>query len=152
VFFVVLCLSLIGLWMRSYTKWDHFNIRLPGERFGGIGSERGIISLGVVKTVVGFPKTGLWRLRLGRRVDYNRKEYEGLILGFCYRLNESSHGWAVFFPHWFGSIITGVAAALPWMPLRFGLRALLLFYAVVAIALAVIVHFLQMLIHQAAAR
>lgn len=150
--FGLMTLLLIGLWMRSYSRWDHFNIRLPGPGIGGISSERGVMGFGTTKTVVGFPKTSLWQFRLGRPVDYTRKEYDSLIFGFGYQRYESSAGGAVFFPHLFGSILAAAAAALPWLPRRFGLWTLLVVYTIVAVALAVVVHFLQAILHQAAAR
>jgi hypothetical protein len=148
-FFGVLCLLLIGLWVRSYWYQDLIFVKLSQSLATGCISFEGVIVCGIDAP----PGLGevFWQ-------SENLKTVNPVVLG-SWRSHKPKSGFRIGFPrpnsffvsipHYFAVLLFAAAAILPnyWrgimgmrlIPRRFSLRSLLIFTTLVAVVLGVIV-------------
>jgi hypothetical protein len=147
---VTVCVVLTVLWVRSYGHFDWLGglILTPrGKEFQVnygclIESANGAVvvvyagnlraSLMLVATSAGS-SPALSSLRVTGDED------ESASNGFRAKIYPTGM-WRASSPHWFLALITGTAAAVPWIKWRFSLRTLLVAMALVAIVLGMVIY------------
>jgi hypothetical protein len=134
IFCLVVCLALMGMWVRSYWLYDRIDGYSTTAQFT-VCSTQGVA---FCENLAHFPVI----LDLASWKSFPMA-YHGLrpptFLGFRYR-NESA-GIFIVLPYWFLVLVTGsLSAVLWWRPApRFSLPVLLLMTTIIAAALAIVV-------------
>lgn len=144
LFFGILCLLIIGLWVRSYWWNDVVFNNHTTTKFGSNYGVAYFVRLTHPILVTGGTGLGLndpygpqanapprdgWRLG-GRKASVASRRFEWKI---------SSVTQKVMFPYWSPILFFATLAATPWIHWRFSLRTLLIFTTLVAVVLGVIV-------------
>ena len=132
---VIVCLLLVALWVRSYWRWDAIGVQKSASNFGGFGADVGNLYVGWNPDVSAFMTGERWEFRtyptgLSRRSSG--------YLGFSYTC-PSLLGTTLSLPIWFPILLTAGIAAVPYGQWRFSLRTLLIVTTLVAVVLGVIV-------------
>src|SRR4051794_30262811 len=120
VTFVVACVLLAALAVRSYWWRDSLVTSLPIENSLAIQSSAGQVLVGV------FPERHAWR------VESQPAAPQAQSLAQTAKERETPHidstpfrlGTIVVLPHWYLAFVLGTCAAVPWIRWRFGLRTL----------------------------
>jgi hypothetical protein len=68
----IVCLLLIVLWVRSYSRWDYCVAQLPGPQFCGVGSELGVLAVGANPILVSTLKPWEWETHFGNKARYDK--------------------------------------------------------------------------------
>ena len=129
---LVLCVALMGLWVRSYWWLDSLNFRIFTHSFA-LASDGGRISLEVSSGAI-----GLWRWEwLSQRVLSHLWAARG-ELGFYFETDQLST--ILYLPHWFVILVTACLAMLIRIrvSLRFDLRSLFIATTFLAVVLGMI--------------
>jgi hypothetical protein len=139
--FLVLCVALIGLWVRSYSWEDQCFFRPFGSHPVFLASEAGRLVLGIV--TMGSPThqnqfeashapLKNWR---GARAQIDRSTFGFGGFGIIAPVNPS-----LVVPHWFAIVLAGALALVPWSRARcrFGLRSMLIAVTLLAIVLGIV--------------
>jgi hypothetical protein len=138
---LVLCVALMGMWVRSYYWLDDFNFTPRGCTIG-VGSASGRIAIGAMpakinpeKKLVEFTHSPFadWRS------DMNRIDRQFSIIaqnGFV----RDSNVFAFVIPYWFAVLIAGALSFAPWprVTYRFTLRTLFIAMTLLAVVLGMI--------------
>jgi len=134
----IVCVLLIVLWVRSYTRHDGFWGRFSETKGFHLSSHEGRIQFQEIPFII----TGLipWQLALDQPIEtssppkvFNRLEF--LRGGF---------GLLIALPSWFLVIVIGLLATLSWLPVRrFRLRTLLIAMTLVAVVLGLIMYWVN---------
>ena len=134
----VLCLMLIVLWVRSYWWVEGFSVPLTSKYYFGAASSPGCI---------GFAFHPVWKSS-DQVWHFDSVPTERWLENVRHdRLPNISRVWGTFdfqrysyiAPDWFVLIVVATLAAIPWLPLRFSLRTLLIAITLVAITLGTII-------------
>jgi len=151
----IACVLLIVLWVRSYWQYQMLLVRL------NTSSDLQILSYrGKVATIISPPKIDFLvvrSFRMAPRAAYTSNDsWEWLHGSVESRLGgelqdnfEADRGnpfdslkserTTIITPHWFLVLISTAVAIVPWLPLRFSLRTLLIATTLIAILLCLIV-------------
>jgi hypothetical protein len=146
----ILCLLLIALWVRSYSRWD----QLAGIWFANnsvlIMSVRGTV-YGGYSTTDGR-RTWSWSSFTNPRLSNAPQFPDGMIIADIgpnalrgIELNLGPMGFGTGFqsvlaPHWFLVMVSFTLAGIAWLPWRFSLRTLLIAMTLVAVGLGLAVY------------
>jgi hypothetical protein len=123
----ILCLLLIGLWVRSYWCIDTASFVLGGKSFA-FWSEPGRAK---VVYLLDDSSRNYWYFRSGMLVD---SEYDPIV----FRCNGNFRTGSVICAHWLVAIPIAMLAPISWLPWRFSLRTLLIAITILALALGLI--------------
>jgi hypothetical protein len=129
---LLVCVLLIGLWVRSYTLMYDVFAYTP-SRYVLIMSDHGTIAIHL--------GTEIFRMKYGiefgqETFDYLEESinYETVLPWFRSGLDDfGSPHIRVHTPHWFWLTITATIAALPWIKWHFSLRTLLIVMTLLAL-------------------
>jgi hypothetical protein len=134
---LALCCAVCVMWWRSYRWVDTYYYRNPNA------NAYALISYGGAFCFAMFPKIGNSPLPIGFRSERVSSLMEKAmggdrpvkrILGFSEYVYPKS--WGLGVPYWFSAAVFGAIAGLPWylryVPVRFGLRTLLILFTFVA--------------------
>jgi hypothetical protein len=137
VFWVLACVLLIVLWVRSYRWNDQLSIPLSDTRVVGPNSFSGRVSFGVCTAPEAkfmWP-SGLKSEPITDNTPIPNFTY-GRIIGIPTRTVDF-----VQVPYWFVSLLAAAVGAAPWISLsrRFTLRTLLISTTLVAVLLGLVV-------------
>ena len=130
----VLCLLLIVLWVRSYSRMESAWVRLSTTVAPGAMSYQGRVALvsdAVPKDAPGLP-------RFGASSSIGFREHARIVNTHLMR---STFGSYLVLPSWPLVLITATFAVAPWLPSRFSLHTLLIAMTLVAVVLGLIVAF-----------
>lgn len=123
----VLCLLLMGLWVRSYWYFDTVTSNewtsASGKLF--IGTPVNLLPDGVNPTM---------------ETDQNLGGYIRTLHATNLRMTRASN-FGIVIPYWAPVSVAAVLFALPLLPKRFSLRSLLLFTTFISLALGLIIYF-----------
>jgi hypothetical protein len=135
IVFLVLCVALMGMWVRSYWWWDRCYV--PGKQLGmQLNSDAGHVVVMVGPTELSVTKAITGHLPSSGPAD---PFYDNDILGFYF--GRTSNGLRLDIPYWFMVLLSTGAIAISWLPWwsnRFSLRTLLITTTIVAIVLGMI--------------
>jgi hypothetical protein len=136
---LVLCVALMGLWVRSFVWWDQCHGRLTNTEFFRIGTIPGRLVFGTVidMPVENFPWSISSMAIDGRKLFDNSVEHRCSASHLGFGLNSSMVGTIVVIPFWFSVLLSGslaLAFQLRW-PLRFTLRSLFIATTFLAVVL-----------------
>ena len=133
VAWAVVALMLINLWLRSYSGRSTFEVLVtPTHRYfvhslGGTVAfdweEREFISLELQRG--GYDDLYFLYLKSNAGLKFQRSESDGAI-------------YAISVSYWLILIVTLCISAIPWLPLRFSLRTMLVATTLLAVALGLI--------------
>ena len=143
------CLLLIALWVRSYTWVDMATGPRLGSRIVAVGSTPGVFCFTSFSAPSwwmspwdkrSFDAVNWWRIMLadGTPSLMWGKAYTSRMWG---KFEYDSATWTIYFPYWFGVLISATVAtitSIPWSR-RFSLRTLLIATTLVALALGIVV-------------
>jgi hypothetical protein len=137
----ILCLLLIGLWVRSYWRWDNVAWGISAQQGLLVSSQSGAMTFtyrDLNGTEVSLVK---WQVLTQDSPDTNLLPIGGIEeswAGFLFLLGED----AVFVvvPYWFLVPLAIAFVAVPWVSWRFSLRTLLMALAVVALLLGALIY------------
>ena len=140
----IVSLLLIGLWVRSYWRWDNFHGPLPGDCYTVNNSLQGQLSLGLGR----FFGANAWGWGSVEASEPAKRNWLRQALGY-----EPSFGFCIskpviaspsrliiFVPHWFAVLSAACLAAVAWLPRRFSLRTLLIAITLAALLLGRVVY------------
>jgi hypothetical protein len=141
---LLLWVLLMGLWVRS-CWWDDLCIgHLSNTRLLAFGSIRGV--LGIETSVwpsLPPPYTNYvaWRVNSQHVTNDGEKWYVDADAS-KWSFEWSAQAFELAVPHWFGVVIMGALAAVPWLPWsrRFSLRTLLIAVTLLSILLGMVVY------------
>jgi hypothetical protein len=150
----VVCLSLIALWIRSYSQWDNICAKPNTEHYIMCRSVCGQLSVGYLGELMKTRPTFEWAIYSNPTIDNGwvtanfgpgSKSLVSLELseqmGFNIYVNAGDREVTV--PHWFLAMLTALVAAISWLPWRFSLRTLLIIMTLVAVGLGLAVYALR---------
>lgn len=123
----VLCLLLIGLWVRSY--WVNDFVGLPTNGTTIISTWLGRICVERLWEQKIDEPGWWWRMSPTDEIPAEVKEAP---VWYCFK--NSANGW-VGFPLWFPTVIFALLGTVHWLSTRFSLRTLLLVTTAVAVGL-----------------
>jgi hypothetical protein len=128
----VVCLLLIVLWVRSYTKWDQAWIGGFGAH--RIGSLRGCIEFYSSQSIP-FARPGSWGVNVGS-ADTHFFTTWGFALP-----HTAFNDIRIIFPHWLPIALSLALAVAPWLKesWRFSLRTLLIAVTLLAVLLGAVI-------------
>ena len=132
---LVMCVALIGLWVRSYYRSDLLFRLDKNNHVIGIGSEKGMVYLWPGHTVPPIPSTsGLqgWQFSSG-----NIANRPGSFQWGSFQWTVSAEITRINVPYWFITPLVAAAACLPWIK-RFSLRSLFIATTFLAVVLGMI--------------
>jgi len=151
----VVCLSLIVLWIRSYSHWDKVCVKPNAEHYILFRSVFGRFAVGYLSENEKARPTLEWAIYNDPQVDkrgwvianlpgstwlVSRELVRGR-LGF--NIFANAFDLEITMPHSFLAMSTAFVAALSWLPWQFSLRTLLIAMTLVAVGLGVIVYTLR---------
>jgi hypothetical protein len=139
-----LCLLLIALWVRSYSRWGGFAISPVKDTVVQVYGVKGRAEL-LIAHAVGYGASPQFHIT---PIDPINDESVAILddrmqrlasprLGFGFWAG--SNGALVIVPGWFLVSVAAASAVSPWLPWRFSLRTLLIASTLVAIILGIIV-------------
>jgi hypothetical protein len=140
----IVCLLLIALWVRSWSRLDRFDAPigrlLPGSTIA-VASVRGVLMVGIQQKLhAAYPDPRLaWRVSSG---PIDQAAIEHLKPGsFGFKVIRSKRENGIQLPYWFVAAVPATCAAMPWIrwSRRFSLRTLLIAATLVAVSLGLIV-------------
>jgi hypothetical protein len=138
---LVLCVALMGMWVRSYWRDDGLVLGVTDKRGFIIGSMHGIVTLYYVRDVGDgvLSKLYVGSYLPGEAVWLPQEEVKSAVAGFRL-LSYPNHGTVLAMPHWFPLLLTGSLSAILWTkrPLRFTLLSLFMVTTILAILLGII--------------
>jgi hypothetical protein len=138
---LVLCVALMGMWVRSYRWMDDYNFT-PGRSTWGVGSASGRIAIGVIPAK-NNPAQKLFEFTHSPfadwRSDVNRIDRQFSTVaenGFA----RDNNVFAFAMPYWFAVLIVGALSFAPWprVKYRFSLRSLFIATTFLAVVLGMI--------------
>lgn len=140
----LLCILLIVLWMRSY-QWKDV-ITAPGDRSQRIGSYNGWVTIRWKDDRLRpgrTPPANNWELVSISKEELEQKFAQYESRGVKIERPKDQFGLidsgALQFHYWLPTVVFLVIATLPWLPLRFNLRSLLIAMTLVSVVLGLIV-------------
>jgi hypothetical protein len=138
----ILCLLLIGLWVRSYQWSEVLIIPVSDTLFIAFGSVQGEMTACKSRNVPGYFQHG-WEIQstppMDRRIFDERPEAQPGYRGvFGFGFIDSPPTFSICAPYWFFVVLLGISSTIPWLPWRFSLRTLLIVMTLVAVGLGVV--------------
>lgn len=141
----VVCLLLIGLWVRSFSHLDRLdapmNRILPSTTIA-VASVRGLLMLGVQQKLVAVqsdPRIS-WRLNSSPIEQIELSHLQDGFIGF--KVIHDKRETGVQLPYWSAVAMAFVCSVIPWYRWkhRFSLRTLLITTTLIAILLGLIIY------------
>jgi hypothetical protein len=157
----IVCLSVISLWVRSYTYWDHPYGPLGPSHGFYLNSIRGQLFLTIMRgnstwAWVTYPATSLTDTEAtGEEFSATFPVSAGVpqtIYGFQFKWEIKMLGLGVVatppvryavIPYWFLVALIATTAAISWLPWRFSLRTLLIAMTLIVVGLTALVYFVR---------
>ena len=148
----IACLSLIALWIRSYSQWDKVCVKLNAEHYMLFRSVFGQLAVGYLGENEKARPTFEWAMYNNPQVDkqgwvianlpgstwlVSRELVRGR-LGF--NIFANAFDLEITMPHWFLVMLTALVAGVSWLPWRFSLRTLLIATTLVAVGLGLAIY------------
>jgi hypothetical protein len=134
---LVLCVALMGMWVRSYSWLDDITLIPLGAYSVGVGSAMGRIAIGAE------PKANFFQFRHTPVADFGNllaiiDQRFSNIAGFGIANDVSK--FSIMVPYWFAILVVGILGYLPRsrVKYRFGLRTLFIATTFLAIVLGMI--------------
>jgi len=117
----ILCVLLIGLWVRSYWSWSILEYTNSQHQVVGVAWNWGRVSFGTSAQALARTAGPGWEYETQ---DFFPQFHHPEHLGF--EFEKSPGHWAVVAPFWFVVPAIATVAALPWAKRRFSLRTVLI--------------------------
>ena len=113
---LVLCVALMGMWVRSYWWMYDLSFKPFGASSVGVASSSGRVAIGTMSAAVN-PSEGLFRFTHSPirdwRSDLARIDQRfSTVAGFG--LVRTSNVFVIMMPYWFAVLIAGALSFAPW--------------------------------------
>lgn len=132
VAFGIVCLLLIVMWVRSYSRDDFVSGPVSNLRFFDLNSHKGRVAIAWVR-MPGFNMQ--WRV-----YSFQSGLEKMSSAWWHFRFDKPSRSWEIAVPYWFNVALAAAVTALPWLRWRFSLRTLLVAMTLAAVGLGAIVY------------
>ncbi|MEX2308547.1 MAG: hypothetical protein WD738_13180 [Pirellulales bacterium] len=131
------CVLLIALWARSYYYLDQLTEPISRTRGIEFASIEGQARFAVLKLNPAVPfQSQDWGLEsTNSKLGYAQSEIDDTKWGF---VGSEIDFWTIWGPYWFLALLGVTFAAVPWIPRRFSLRAMLIAMTLFAALLGII--------------
>jgi hypothetical protein len=133
---LIACVLLVGLWARSFWRWDDFTFN---DTVTSLGSNSGFLYwFRSDVPIYSIRSHGWWDFSSGDAYKEANKPESAFKSkpGF-----QVLSGDSLSLPYWLPIVLIAALAVSPWIPRRFTLRSLLLATTLVAVVLGTIVWF-----------